>query len=145
MGLRDGINQKPIVGVVLVAIVLVVAVTIIARSGNTTPRVPEQRYLYDLDAGALVVGDVSELASNTSRVAARVYSCSSCADETKRFVAMLEKPNPSANLEAGENPRLIRAVDGEKWVTPNSDTGMKIAMQADEKCGGMPRSECYPQ
>lgn len=146
MSLRDGINQKPAVGVVLVVIMLAVAVTIMVRRGGSSPRVPQARYLYDLDAGALVVGDVSQLQStSSSRVAARVYSCSSCVDETKRFIAMLEKPNPSADLEAGESPILIRAADGEQWVSPNSDAGMQIAMKANEKCGGMPRSECYPE
>lgn len=144
MGMRDAINQTPAVGGAVVIVLLAVAAFVVLRSGpGTAPRTPQHRYLYDLASGELVTG-AAPTSADGGRVVARVFTCGDCDDEASRFIAHLEKPNPDPDVEAGEMPNLIRAVDGEQWVPPVGEKAMQIAMEADAKCDGRPRIECYP-
>lgn len=147
MSIRDTLRNSPVVGIAVAVVLIIVALTILMRSGPDAQQVGQ--WYYDLSAGELVTGGAEP--PSPSAVSARVFGCNQCGDDA--FVGYLEKPNPDPPpVPEGQpnNPMrnvLVAAVpevDAEvAWIVGSEPAARNITSYPAQKCGQRFR-ECLP-
>jgi len=167
------IQEKPIVGVVIVIVVLgIVGYVMFSRSSTSVE--PGSRFYYDVSSGEMVTFKANEplppvtLPSGKEGVLAHVYACGDCSSE--QFVGYLQKftdeykqivtrvIDPSQSTDP-----VVRPMTGElvaanpdaggqpKWIEMNSEAGTQIIRAVRERCAQgqrrpeNPATECFPQ
>jgi len=156
LALRRWINNNPrlIIGITIASVFLFLVIVI----GRLLPRGAvniedyDKEWFYDLNTSELFVAK-AELAGpieapsgplpngKPAGVKAYVLSYSSEPNESNRFIAFLEMPDPNAEErtetvkpEGGAEQRgrgkLIRRVDNKKWYPANSSRGQTILNEA---------------
>lgn len=155
------LDRSQLIRIGAAVIVLAIAAVIFTSGGRPADRAAAAMYFINLDTDELVAapGSVSPIAlpSGAQGVRAVVYACGSCADETKRTVAYVEKTEPVAALPADRPPMPgdptpddgIRVSDdrGQTWHPAQSPEGLAILNKADPKIAcqhGQPYATCLP-
>lgn len=151
---KDAINDRP----KAVAIIAVLCVLLLAGVASLVRReAPPRRFreskrvwFYDLNTGGLFVDSDKKTgpieapsgplpSGEPAGFRAHVYSYVPDPNESERFVAFLERPDPNANVKE-LNPdrsnfkewtrgRLIKRVGGDTWVSPTSPRGHQIIQE----------------
>ena len=156
MGIREKINDKPIIANVAVAIVVVAALVYIYHFLTTDPSAPPTEAFYSVDDGAsYFVDEASQVApfdhDGAVAVKALVFEC-----DGKLFVNHLERVRPESRDEIlktregerGEsaaqqmiaNNRQIKRPGDAEWVSVMSGVGQDILMpKCPDGGGGYPR------
>jgi hypothetical protein len=131
---------------------------------NDDDKPVEHMWFYDLNTKKRFIALATEVPpiktesgetadGESAGVRARVYGCGGC-DESKQFVAFLEKYTPEA-IEAmsDDNPDHIKAMQGLvvahpdrlEWVNPNGGEARQIKVDAAARCpDGVRAKPCYP-
>lgn len=128
-------------------VLLLIAAVIVFRPAGYKP--VEQVYFYDLSSQSLYA-DSSKLLPPVESpgggegVWAYVMSCGDCADESSRQIGYLMTHTPAYKkklVEGGDVPPhmggegiLVRATDGDQWVTQASAQGAEIISDAQSVC-----------
>jgi hypothetical protein len=154
LGVKEKINDHPrtvaIIALLFVLLLAGVLSRIVRGTGGPQFRESKKAWFYDLNTGELFsasskhVGPIEAPSGplpngEPAGYRAHVYSFLRDPNESERFIAFLEKPDPNANVEA-LNPdrsdfkewargRLIRRVGGETWVAPTSRRGRQMVQQ----------------
>jgi len=120
--------RRRLVLVSLAAVAVVLAVVLAVRGfGETAPG--RAVYLYDTEAGKLVVGDLYDFQSDPgSRVVAHVFGCGGCGDDTARFIGYLESEQ--------DGVAMVRRESDTAWTPLNTEAGLAIADAAEQRCDG---------
>ena len=147
-------GENPIVAVVA-TLVIVVSIVLMARRCVSNGSVkPTALNFYDVGAGKLYAEkDASTIApvvapSGEEGVRAWVYSCTSCADKSSRFISYLEKyteqgkaalerASRTANIAArlmAMSDNVVRHPTDTAWVTSPTPEGHAIRSEADRRC-----------
>lgn len=156
MGLGEMLRDKPMVGIALAVVMLLLAgvMTMRGRGGKGL------QFHYDLQSGELVAFAAREappvtLPSGNKGVLAYVFACGDCAsneqfvgyllmysEDAKRQL-MTEAQGPAEQL----SPLIARKPEspGEEpvWVSAQSRQGGAIIQTAYERCGGSGVRECF--
>ncbi len=137
MSLRETLNNNPriVAGLLLIAATaLILALSFTGRDRGLRDVV--EVYYYDLEKEQLFIARTDEdpAAGRGEVVRARVYGCGGCGPD-QRFVGYL----------IDEQAR-IRAVDGQRWVSPRSEAGDRIRQRPIQRCRaeGTRAVECEP-
>ena len=83
-------------------------------------------------------------------VKAHVFSCGQCSEESKRFIAYLEKPLAPEDRPPPDDPRsevfLMKRPDDTKWVESDSSEATAIAQEVFKRCAiGERANFCRPE
>jgi hypothetical protein len=162
-GLRDGldrlqikerINDHPKAAAIVALLLVILLASGVARIVRRVPR-PQFResrkaWFYDLNTGELFSASSKQVGpidapsgplpnGGPAGYRAHVYSYLRDPNESERFIAFLEMPDPNANvaqlhpdrsdLKEWARGRLIRRVGSETWVSPTSRRGRLILQQ----------------
>jgi len=152
--IKDRISDHPkaaaIVAFFLVLLLLGGVVRIVRRAPKPGFRESKRVWFYDLNTGELFVASGKQVGpiaapsgplpnGEPAGVRAHVYSFLRDPNESERFIAFLEKPDPNANVEelnpdrnnfkAWARGRLIKRAGGDTWVAPTSLRGQQIIQQ----------------
>ena len=151
---KDKISGHPRTAAVIALLFVLLLASVLSRivRGTRGPHFRESKkaWFYDLNTGELFsasskhVGPIEAPSGprpngEPAGYRAHVYSFLRDPNESERFIAFLEKPDPNASVEA-LNPdrsnlqewargRLIRRVGGDTWVAPTSRRGRQIVQQ----------------
>lgn len=160
MGLRETLKDKPWIGAVVAAVVLIVALWRPWSGGGASGG----RWYYDLSSGDLVAADIKELPPVTlptgnQGVTAHVYACKDC--NSDRFIGYLERyteqgkqnmgkewnpaqggmpPNPAAGIEVAAAPAKG---DSPQWVPMMSPAAVSI-QNVSSRCPSGKMLTCNP-
>ncbi|UCD49742.1 MAG: hypothetical protein JSW27_19685 [Phycisphaerales bacterium] len=151
---KNAINDHPKAAAIIALLVVVLLWTGVAHIVRKPPgrhrRESKKAWFYDLNTGRLFVGSGKEIGPvkapsgplpNGEPAGYRAHVCSFLRDpnESERFVAFLEKPDPNSspaaltwdpgNLEEWAKGRLIKRVGGDEWVSPTSPRGRQIIQE----------------
>lgn len=150
--LRSKIESSPMLGAGVAGFVLLFAIGFYFLSGEKVEGpLANKVYFYDVDAGKIfVVSDDDNpvppitAPSGGEGVAAIVFSCGDCDDESSLFVTQLKKYTDKAktamvgdDLDAVRKGTMVRSAAGGEWVTAESDKGQEISSinpRKHEKC-----------
>jgi len=152
--LRDKINEHPKTAAAIGMISLLLLISVASRAMRTEPghqpRESKNAWYYDLNTGKLFVASSKHTGpivapsgplpdGERAGYRAHVYSYLRDPNESERFVAFLEKPDPNVDpktlsrdrndFEAWARGRLIRRVGGDRWVSPTSQRGQQIIQE----------------
>ncbi len=146
MGLREAMQGNQMAMGVIAAIVLIIAVALITRSGASPPGSATSRWFYDLQTGELYTESTQGLPplsrdGGSEGVLAHVYGCGDCSDgnidiaylekysdEAKEAAAVTDNPvaaRPNASLlalvpAAGEEPQ---------WQSSEGNAAQQIVLR----------------
>jgi hypothetical protein len=152
--MRETINEHPKAAAVVALLLVLLLASVVSRLVRRPPgrqhRESKHAWFYDLNTGKLFVGsskDVGPVAAPSGPLPngepagcrAHVYSFLRDPNESERFVAFLEKPDPNvdpktlsrdrSNFEAWARGRLIKRAGGDDWVSPTSPRGRQIIQE----------------
>jgi hypothetical protein len=186
MSARNWINEHSGLITLLAIVSLVVALGITLANSRSRPRV-DQAWYYDLNTGKLFPGsptaiapilapsNATEPATAEAGVRAYVFSCGSCEDSNKTFVAYVETRTPEAKAAVavmGENPDtstmpqaerqklkinplegvlIAEPVEGKpsgswKWISRYSPAGEELVKKAIRPCASDEKlAPCFPK
>jgi len=171
MSIRALLHEKPAVTVAICGVLILVGGLVIgwriwsaARAPVSPPRM-SMAYFYDLNTGELFEADASlegpiETDSGPHQghpagVRANVFSCTSCNDESARFIGYLEIPADALegqsngdDVPVGEEGQglLIRREKDDRWVPFDGRQGDRILQEVQDRCGeGKPVRYCHPR
>lgn len=160
-------NSLAMAGVALITLGAAGGLLYVQLAPAAPVRVPTERYFYDEASKALIERDgvlapfkVNESDGAANGVGVHVMSCGSCADESDRFIAYLEKYTPEAQarlaalgmrnyetpdsddeanaLQPGEV--LVRRENDSQWVERTGAFLEGVAREAGARCGGQVRN-----
>jgi hypothetical protein len=187
--LRGWINQNSAVVTIGAVLLLIVALVVMMRQCGT-PHYPgqiEQVWFYDLNTKQLFAGKRDEIppietpsgpyalpdgTQIPAGVRAYVFACGDCSDESKRFIAYVERFTPEVKeklvaarkaMAEGKTPseapldylveeqqayggRLVRKVEGGDWLSANSSEAADFTAGISARCKeGTPLKPCFPK
>lgn len=167
MGLREAIQDKPIVGVIAVVVLLFAGFMMVRGRFIRDPGVGME-YYYDLSKGELILYPLGheppvQTAEGGKAVRAHVFACTSCDDKEKFFyIEMMTDEAKEAMLAARgrEDPGNLAQIEnfgrlvaekpegGEpQWVASGSAQGQALTqayMNARNRCNGKLPLICRP-
>ena len=148
MGIRETMNEKPMIvtgvtaGIIFLALVLII-IQLWPSGGGSAPKPAAKQWFYTADDGATHFPDEANKVvpfdhEGKPAVIARVYECGG-----KEFVGHLEKYTPEASRQLEElaakgdaNPRttmsiahdglLVKAPGGGRWVSVRTQEGATV-------------------
>jgi len=168
MALRQLINERPIVGVTVAAIIIAVAIVWVSQARSTNSGKFAQAWYYDLGSAQLfphaMTNPPIDAPSGKTGVLAMVFACNNCSDESDRFIAWLETYTPQAAAKLAESvppgemrsPADKKIIDDGKliatrpdagepqWVPSDSPAGEEIRSTLRNKCREFPTA-CTPR
>ena len=149
--IKETVNDHPkaTLAVALLFVVLLASAVSRIACKPPDPRYQEDKkaWFYDLNTGELFVASGRQFApiaapsgplpdGELAGYRAHVYSYKRDPNESERFVAFIEKPDPNtdpggltsdrSNFEEWARGRLIRRVGGDTWISPTSLRGRQI-------------------
>lgn len=152
--IKDRISDHPkaaaIIALAFVVLLASVVSWIVGRVPSRPFRESKRVWFYDLNTGELFsasgkqVGPIAVPSGplpngDPAGVRAHVYTYLRDPNESERFIAFLEKPDPNAtvkelnpdrsNLKEWSRGRLIKRVGSDTWVAPTSPRGRQIIQQ----------------
>jgi len=154
LDIKDRISDHPRAAAIIALLFVLLLAGVLSRIVRRTPgrqfRESKKVWFYDLNTGELFsasskkVGPIEAPSGplpngKPAGYKAHVYSFLRDPNESERFVAFLEKPDPNANVKE-LNPdrsnfkewargRLIKRVGSDTWVSPTSLRGQQIIQQ----------------
>ncbi|MFW6059506.1 MAG: hypothetical protein ACODAQ_04960 [Phycisphaeraceae bacterium] len=136
MRVREWINNNSVITTVVAAVLLVVALSVVAMQLRGPTYQPTEVYFWDLgtEEPFVLTSDQTppvEAPSGDRGVRAHLYTCGECTpDEWFGYLETLTKEAKQAQMSEDvlpeEEDRLVRALDGERWVPYFSEQGMAI-------------------
>lgn len=156
-------GQRAKIGVIAVCFSMALAYTLsnlLGGGGAYESRNVERVWMKDLASGELFDAGVQKAVhppittdSGGQAVKAHVFACGDCNDESKQFIAYLEKYLPEAHemfasgrrdLNILAKTHVVRADDEDRWVPIGSPEGVAIIKKRNERCGTQTLVPCFP-
>jgi len=157
LAIRRWVNQNPriIIGITTASVLILLVIVIWQAIPEKTVKVEkvEKEWFYDLNTGKLFVAKSGQIPpikapsgplpdGKPAGVRAYVFSYSYEPNEAERFIGFLETADPNAEkgVSASAEPRadsakqwgrgrLVRKVEGAKWVPADSERGRRIVRE----------------
>jgi len=151
LGVKEKIQDHPkiaaVVGFLVALLLLSGVVKIVRRAPKPGLRESKRVWFYDLNTGKLFVASGKQVGpipapsgplpnGERAGVRAHVYSFLRDPNESERFIAFLEKPDPNAPVEdlnpdrndfkAWAQGRLIKRPGSDTWIEPATPRGRQI-------------------
>ncbi len=162
MGIREKLTGP--VGYVLVAVMLIAAITIAMTGGeNSQRRMTVGVWFLDIKTDKLYVVDentpppTKAPSGGNDGVKAYVYSCGACDDEATHFVGYIEKYTDDAIAAINDASlsfedrdlkrnagRVVSKREDVQWVQRKSNEGQALITEAMSRCKGSQIKGCEP-